>query len=84
MNIPDEDHYAIITTDSIYVPGDARSKQSPGHGYPEHTVETIHYQAFEDFSEFESRIAYLTRMGANFKAISAKPVTVVTSVRVLL
>lgn len=33
---PNGEHWAIITTSSFFVPGDERSKSSPGHGYPDH------------------------------------------------
>lgn len=29
--------YILITTDTIWIPGDERSRTNPGHGYPERT-----------------------------------------------
>ncbi len=42
-DFPSGHHYLIIVskTESIYIPGDERSRTNPGHGYPEHT-ETVH------------------------------------------
>jgi len=36
-DIPKTAHYVIIKMDSVFIPGDERSRQAPGHGYPEHT-----------------------------------------------
>lgn len=33
--------YAILTTRTIHIPGDERSRKCPGHGYPEST-EYVH------------------------------------------
>lgn len=38
-DIPEGHHYAIILfkSESVYIPGDERSRTNPGHGYPERT-----------------------------------------------
>jgi len=38
-DIPEVPHYAILlfSSESVYFPGDERSRTCPGHGYPEHT-----------------------------------------------
>jgi len=82
MSIPSKEHYAIITTNKIYIPGDERSRTNPGHGYPEHYQETIDYEAYTDFVKFESRIVELVKRGTKFNAIHALPVTVETNVSV--
>lgn len=46
--------YAAIVTDSIWVPGDERSRTHPGHGYPEHTVDNIVMHEFSTKSELEA------------------------------
>ena len=45
-DIPDGPHWAIITTTSVHIPGDQRSRDAPGHGYPERTESYISYEAF--------------------------------------
>lgn len=40
--------FAAITTTSVTIPGDERSRTNPGHGYPEHT------ETYTKFREFES------------------------------
>ena len=46
QDVPDVPHYAVIiyASSSVYVEGDQRSRDCPGHGYPAHT-ET--YESFE-------------------------------------
>ena len=45
-DIPKEDHFAIIDSNSVYIPGDERSRTNPGHGYPASTEYFIIYRAF--------------------------------------
>ncbi len=54
--IPKEPHWAIITTSSIYIEGDERSRSSPGHGYPSRTETTINYQAFTDEAQWKAEV----------------------------
>lgn len=60
-DIPAKEHWAIITSSTITIPGDERSRTSPGHGYPEHSENCLRYEAFTDRFEFarelETRIA---------------------------
>jgi hypothetical protein len=58
--IPKGEHWAIIETSSITIPGDERSRTNPGHGYPEHSVEQIEYRAFKTKEEFEARLSTYT------------------------
>lgn len=53
-DVPQEEHYAVITGTIIHVPGDERSIQAPGHGYPAHTEHAISYQAFLTFEKLET------------------------------
>ncbi len=39
--------YAAIIKSYITIPGDERSRTHPGHGYPEHSEETITMVEFE-------------------------------------
>lgn len=76
MNIPSVEHWAIITTSSYTVPGDERSRTHPGHGYPEHTVETINYEAFTDFAKFEQSVINRTNRNERFTATRVNPLQV--------
>lgn len=85
MNIPTTEHYAIITTDTYTIPGDERSRTHPGHGYPEHTVNSISYLPFKDE---DSLLAYLKRMSegdrSRARVIRVKPLSVKTTVQLVL
>ena len=75
--VPNIDHYAIITGTSVYIPGDQRSKDYPGHGYPESTNNYIQYLAYFDKDEWEAAISKLSIPPAygereEFKAIIVK------------
>jgi hypothetical protein len=49
-DIPAVPHYAVIVygQSSVHIPGDERSKQCPGHGYP------AHYETFDTFEHWVS------------------------------
>lgn len=44
--IPEIEHYAIVKTGSIHIPGDERSRTNPGHGYPAETRQHIEYEVY--------------------------------------
>lgn len=81
MNIPNEKHWAVITTTSIYVPGDDRSRTHPGHGYPEHYEESIIYQVFTDFDKLTKHLECLIRNNLKFDVIEASPLKVETCLK---
>jgi len=86
MSIPNEPHWAIITTVSTHIPGDERSRTNPGHGYPAHTVESINYKVFTDRQKWERAIADLMKPKYGnprpFTAIKAIPARITTSVQI--
>jgi hypothetical protein len=56
-DIPEGEHYAIMYVDSIFIPGDERSRTYPGHGYPESTEAVLKYVLFKDKMSWEAEIA---------------------------
>jgi hypothetical protein len=74
--IPTTEHYVILTFDSIYIPGDERSRTNPGHGYPESTERVVNYIVFEDKEKWEKEINRRERNGDKswlaIKSIPAK------------
>ena len=80
--IPTENHWAIITTSSYFVPGDERSRTNPGHGYPEHSIEQIEYESFTDVEKFKQQIVYLQSKGRAFRAMEVNPCKIEVSVSV--
>ena len=67
-NIPKKPHWAIITFSSIHIPGDERSRTSPGHGYPAHTESVIKYQTFTDQDEWEKAVTPLEERNEKYIA----------------
>lgn len=51
-DIPVGEHWAIIEVTTFTVPGDQRSRDAPGHGYPAHTEQQITYRAYTDEAAF--------------------------------
>src|ERR1700688_5070329 len=51
-DIPKKEHWAIIHSCSVSIPGDQRSREAPGHGYPAHTEQFIGYEAYDNEKEF--------------------------------
>lgn len=85
-DIPAGPHYAILRGASIYIPGDERSKQYPGHGYPASTEHYLNYIAYTDRAEWEAEVSRLakeqTGQSPTFIAIQVTPAVVETTVKV--
>jgi len=79
-------HWAIIEFDSIWIPGDERSRTNPGHGYPEHSESVVKYIAFTDETEWKGEIQ--KRMTSpygckdNFIAVKVTPASIQTEIKV--
>lgn len=69
--IPTTEHWAILTSESVTIPGDERSRTAPGHGYPEHTENYLSYAAYLKFEDFEAAMekAMNDRWGKAVKGI---------------
>lgn len=78
--MPKEPHYAVIEFDSVYIPGDARSEECPGHGYPAHSQETANYIVFENKEVWE--IYVKMNRSKNIMAVHVTPATIETQVTV--
>lgn len=48
--------YAVLITESIYIPGDERSRECPGHGYPDSTRDVPSIIPFDTKEKFEQWI----------------------------
>lgn len=86
-DVPKGEHFAIIEFDSIWVPGDERSRTHPGHGYPEHTEPKVNYIVFADEKAWREDIAERVnpRFGTdrkNWIPVHVRPATVTTKVDV--
>lgn len=52
-DVPPGDHFAILEFSSVYIPGDERSQQYPGHGYPGGNEPIVVYIAYTDEQEWK-------------------------------
>ena len=64
-DVPSGTHYAVLVykTTCVHVPGDERSRQAPGHGYPAHTVtnDTFEHWVTADKRALEAKVRALTQ-----------------------
>jgi hypothetical protein len=77
--MPPGEHWTILTNAGIFVPGDERSRQAHGHGYPEHTESYLDYVAYTDEAAFMAALkAHFARgdkvVGIHVTAERYKPV----------
>lgn len=84
---PKTEHFAALVFDSIYIPGDERSRTNPGHGYPESRESIVKYITFKDKEEMTKWVTDREnpRFGSpqkNYKVISSKPLSVSVKVDV--
>lgn len=73
--------FAIVRNETIVVPGDQRSKDMPGHGYPKHFEDKASIEWFSDEAEFKARVLELTYPESfgtrkEFRAFRMQPITV--------
>ena len=80
--VPTQPHFAIFEANSIHVPGDERSRQYPGHGYPASTEYFLSYITFDTKEEWEADIQERsTRKNPDkFVAAYITPATIETKV----
>lgn len=86
-SIPKVDHFAIITENMHYTPGDQRSIDYLGHGYPASSDAYVEYKAFLSKEDWEAEINEMSTKQFNkkeFKAIVVKVPTVEIVTRVVI
>lgn len=84
LDIPKEEHYAILVPRTIHVPGDERSITNPGHGYPAYDVKCWEYLAFKDKAEWTEEIKYRHEKNMPFMPIIAHPVSVKSETKIII
>lgn len=55
-DIPNGEHWAIIRQMKSIIPGDERSRTSPGHGYPESVETHFFYEVFTSEETFRNKL----------------------------
>jgi hypothetical protein len=84
-DIPKTEHYAIVENRSVFIPGDQRSIDFPGHGYPASTEHFLEYVAYTEKEEWEAEIKKrltATYGDKNFLALKVTPAEIKTSFEV--
>lgn len=85
-DIPKVAHFAIVTTETIHIPGDQRSIDCPGHGYPASDETVVKYKAFLKKSDWEAEIRDMERSTSytrkSYVALEVYPATVDVQVNV--
>lgn len=70
------EHFGIIESSSIYVPGDERSRTNPGHGYPASSESVITLKVTADEAVWKEEISKLTTARHNYHSFKAVKITV--------
>jgi hypothetical protein len=82
--VPKGPHWAIIQGESMYIPGDERSRTNPGHGYPATTKHYVSYKAFLSEEDWNKEVQELAapKFGSPkpFVAMYVVPATISTKV----
>ena len=84
-DVPTEQHFAIVVFSSIYIPGDRRSEECPGHGYPAHSESQCEYIVFKSEEEWKADIKKRmeSKYGSDdFMPIRAIPARVKTNIEI--
>lgn len=78
-------HFAALVFDSIFIPGDERSRTNPGHGYPDEHKAIVEYITFDSRGEMEkwvTRAESSRHSHKDYQIIEVRPLTVTASVAV--
>lgn len=79
--LPSQPFFAVLVPTAVNIPGDERSRTSPGHGYPESTEYHWHIITFENEEKWKEDIS--RRMQhvriESFKAVKILPANVTIS-----
>ena len=84
-DFPGKPHFAILEFSTIHVPGDQRSKDAPGHGYPAHYESVVAYRAFDDRDEWMAAITKLAQRDCKKEFVAFKagaPVTITKNIQI--
>jgi hypothetical protein len=82
---PKVEHWAIFKFSTINIPGDERSRQAPGHGYPAHDEPVVNYEAYLDQAEWVAEVSRLESLvfgDKNFFAVKIIPATITHKVTI--
>lgn len=82
--IPDGEFFVIVTNNYVTIPGDRRSREAPGHGFPEHTESYPQIEIFDVEEKFKDRLKeYIMPKHGSTKAYKAFKMTPVVITPIL-
>jgi len=82
IELPTESYLAIITNNTVNVPGDERSRTNPGHGYPAYTERSFNIEVYDSEDSWRKEVERLTLSKSPFQAVRINPAKITTSVSV--
>lgn len=74
-DIPIVPHFAIFSIRSIHIPGDERSKQYPGHGYPDSTEYAVNYKVISGEEELRKELNKIRNLDL-IRVVQINPVAI--------
>lgn len=76
--------YGVIYTDSVYHPGDERSRSNPGHGYPAWTENVTKFKEFESREKWEEYIKRQFKHGykSSIRAVVFEEAEIMTETKI--
>ncbi len=89
QKFPKHQHFAALVFSTVYIPGDERSRQAPGHGYPAEDKPVVEYITFDSRDEMEKWVAEQERRenylsAKAYQIIEATPLGVIVKSTVVV
>lgn len=82
-NIPKKPHLAILVNCQQHIPGDKRSHEAPGHGYPAETMNYMEYITFDSVADMQEWLNDHADQKDSFLVINCEPKKVSVQINIL-
>lgn len=81
-DVPEEPHYMILKFESMYIPGDERSRTNPGHGYPAHHERIVKYEVYHTAERLQEAVKELEKSSSrkDYRVFRVTPLKVQTDI----
>ena len=77
--------WAVFVNKSRHIPGDERSRQCPGHGYPAHTeryTEIVEFATEDELRQWVEHEEALVFGKSSYRAVKCLPITVRSTISI--
>jgi len=81
---PEGESFIILRPKSIHIPGDQRSREAPGHGYPASSEDCWDLILFDSREEWEDEIKKLTNQSQQFVPLAGTRPVITTTTSVFI